>query len=585
LEKIYTYFNNPGKVYNCPSKNFKGETIKIHLFYDLSYLTLSSYYAVILRNLPQNTNNEDVKHYCHNRTSGVINALYPKKIENSYCSVVTFKELDDAEKLCIHIKNEQTDPKKERKIKANLHPKCCRIRRKAEKSHFAKILYKKDKIKFSEKVKKSEMSISKSVPFTKIFAPKESEKKVEVKKEDSKLPENKTVLERSLEISSLHTLLKLQEVKNESSENKVVNTGNISDSKTKTSGMQNLTNLLLLVTKKNQSDNKESMDTSVSENLSNTPSLLTQTTNISGQLNISSIKEDSINKPQCGQVSQLPSQENNGLILSQNQSEEMMHVDPPILTEKEVIYYTYNFKDEQYFKTPKEDKRNKKEEQSIYTKNYVKNDRKYKESNAYSKNHYNIAQHESHRTNYSSHYNSYNDRRYSNKEHYFGPKNYDKKHNSNHVNLNLTNIISHTQGNMKNIVPKGNELTYDKLPLSAVIKPPDEDKLPPLPEIEQNKKEDKIEPGQILSEEEKVKRRSSISSNSSFVKFRGGFERKKRSPKKEKRDLKFLEKHSDKNYDKQEKDRRNRRYSRSRSRSKSFRSRSRSYSRDKSTFL
>ena len=56
-------------------------------------------------------------------------------IKNSYCAMVVLNDLDEAEKLCKSLNKKEIG--KNRRIKVHLHPRCCKIRKNPEKSHFA----------------------------------------------------------------------------------------------------------------------------------------------------------------------------------------------------------------------------------------------------------------------------------------------------------------------------------------------------------------------------------------------------------------------------------------------------------------
>ena len=165
IEKIQNFFNHPYKKKSNPTKNSSGEVIEVLLAYELIELTLSNYFAVILRNLPHNCSQEEVKSFCDGRVTGVLYALHPQKIKNSVCSVVVFRDLDDAENLCISLKKDQS---KNKKIKVHVHPRSCKIRKHPDKSHFSKMLVRKEKIKFSRLMTSSSEMIAKSTSFVKV---------------------------------------------------------------------------------------------------------------------------------------------------------------------------------------------------------------------------------------------------------------------------------------------------------------------------------------------------------------------------------------------------------------------------------
>ncbi len=164
-ERLFKYLDSPNKKKLAPTKNSKGGLIEIYIAYDLLDLTLSHWYGVVLRNLPNNCTQANVKSFCENHVNGVLYVLYPMKIKTSYSSIAILKDLDDAEKLCVAVNNKEVV--KNKRIKAHIHPKCCRIRRSTEKSHFFKFFV-NSKLVFNKSVRESLSLVNMHNPLTKL---------------------------------------------------------------------------------------------------------------------------------------------------------------------------------------------------------------------------------------------------------------------------------------------------------------------------------------------------------------------------------------------------------------------------------
>lgn len=126
--------------------------------YDLTDYKESLWYGVVLRNLDENCNKDRLKEFCQIITSGVLYTTTPEKVMNSICSIVVTYDLDDAEKICVFINNQK------KKLKANIHPNSCKLRRFPEKSHFSSILAKNNEDNCTDQVDREDiMSIRKSI--------------------------------------------------------------------------------------------------------------------------------------------------------------------------------------------------------------------------------------------------------------------------------------------------------------------------------------------------------------------------------------------------------------------------------------
>jgi len=160
----------------APTKNSKGGLIDVYITYDLLDLTLCNWYGVVLRNLPNNCTQANVKSFCENHVNGVLYVLYPMKIKTSYTSIAILKDLDDAEKLCVAVNNKEVV--KNKRIKAHIHPRCCRIRRNSEKSHFHKFFV-NSRLVFNNAAKESLTLVNLHIPMTKLKSLQNHSAKIE----------------------------------------------------------------------------------------------------------------------------------------------------------------------------------------------------------------------------------------------------------------------------------------------------------------------------------------------------------------------------------------------------------------------
>jgi hypothetical protein len=101
-ENVYSFFNHPQKLANCPTKNSNDELITFSYCYDLTDLKDSKWYAVVLRNLDTYCEVEKIITFCQSfiGESSVFYALEPQSLYDSTCSIVIVDDLDSAEKLC-----------------------------------------------------------------------------------------------------------------------------------------------------------------------------------------------------------------------------------------------------------------------------------------------------------------------------------------------------------------------------------------------------------------------------------------------------------------------------------------------------
>jgi hypothetical protein len=214
-------------------------------------LTLSRYYAVILRNLPQNCSQEEVKNFCESRVAGVLYALQPIKIKNSVCSIVVFRDLDDAENLCIALKKDHSS--KNKKMKVHVDPRSSKIRRNNEKSHFSKILAKKGQVKFSEIMTQSTEMIARSVSFLKVFNKLYEKKGKEGFKENEEKKSHEGLKE---DVKSPRTELKIKDASKSQSEIKTINICTNSQKDIRISQFSS-SNLLVLLQSKSEHKTEE----------------------------------------------------------------------------------------------------------------------------------------------------------------------------------------------------------------------------------------------------------------------------------------------------------------------------------------
>jgi hypothetical protein len=196
-ERIYNYFNHPYKKKHSPTKNQHGEEISVYYAYDLLELTNSAWYAVILRNIPATATIDNIKQFCSAHTTAVQYIINPIQIKNSMCTLAILTDLDEAEKLCKALNKKELGKRKW--LKVNLHPKCCRVRKGIEKSHYSQYFKSKSGFVLPEHKAPAGLSIPKYIdnlysvtnsnkvkkpaPTTKTVEIKARAKTVEVKKE------------------------------------------------------------------------------------------------------------------------------------------------------------------------------------------------------------------------------------------------------------------------------------------------------------------------------------------------------------------------------------------------------------------
>jgi len=82
---------------------------------------------VILRNLPENF---ELKTKMDEHELIYESSLMPQRIRDSYCTIIKTSTLEESENICFKFK------KSFDKIKANLHPKCCKQHYNVENSIF-----------------------------------------------------------------------------------------------------------------------------------------------------------------------------------------------------------------------------------------------------------------------------------------------------------------------------------------------------------------------------------------------------------------------------------------------------------------
>ena len=185
-ESIATFFYHPIKQ-TVPTKNSQGEKLDIYLAFDLLEITMSNWYGVILRNLPQNCSDESIKQFCDSYVrDGVKYCIYPILIKEIYCSIIVMNDLEDAENLCIALNGVEVS--KGRKIKVNLHPQICKIRNNIEGSVFSSMFNKNGYI-FEENMLQSGKVIKSDIPLPKIY-PKNENKDKYYKKEEGEIKED-----------------------------------------------------------------------------------------------------------------------------------------------------------------------------------------------------------------------------------------------------------------------------------------------------------------------------------------------------------------------------------------------------------
>lgn len=141
-ELLHSYFNHQMKK-TQPTLNQKKIELKVFYAYNITDLKYHNWYGIIIRNLPSKVNTQQLKQYCANQFRTVEEVSYlskyikfvhpPVLIKKAFCSLVVLSTLDHAEKLCNELvkkilNNNNSNSNTERRMKACLHPKCCKSR-------------------------------------------------------------------------------------------------------------------------------------------------------------------------------------------------------------------------------------------------------------------------------------------------------------------------------------------------------------------------------------------------------------------------------------------------------------------------
>jgi hypothetical protein len=98
--KVNSFFNDPYKLENCPSRNSNKEIIEISYAYDLTDAPDSLWYAVVLRNLNFYCTDDMIKAYFSNFYTEILYVQKPLPFRNFLCTMIVFKDLDEAERIC-----------------------------------------------------------------------------------------------------------------------------------------------------------------------------------------------------------------------------------------------------------------------------------------------------------------------------------------------------------------------------------------------------------------------------------------------------------------------------------------------------
>lgn len=110
-EKVFSYFNDPFKLQNCPTKNSNGIDIGISYGYDICDLKDSKWFSVVFRNLPLYWSQDILDNLCRNYigADSIYYSLPMTNINDMVCSVVVISDLDSAEKLCIILNKKELE--------------------------------------------------------------------------------------------------------------------------------------------------------------------------------------------------------------------------------------------------------------------------------------------------------------------------------------------------------------------------------------------------------------------------------------------------------------------------------------------
>ena len=416
MEIIGNFFLNPiKKLY--PSYNSKKEKIEIYFAYDLLKLTKNHWYGVILRNLPPNCNDKSIYNFTEQKVkNGIKYCLNPIIIDNMYCALVVCKELEYAEKLCHDLNNTEINNKY---IKANLHPKICKIRSEYLYKNYEN--FSKEGYLFNINVEQSEKYLSFAKPFMEFFFPdylnsfnnnnKSKKKEKEIKntvdnnENNKKNKDNEKNIKREKDFILASSILDLFNQKSK----------NIEESKKNNN--QNLNEKSLI----NNNDNKQNISKDKPDENQNK---FSNENNIKNQTN-------SEHSPQINsdiiKTSEIKNNNENKNIIEDKKEKGLNQLNNTInneakegsiikYTQEEIKYYSYNMEDQKYYENL-EIQAQRKSNSQIRRNNYYKDEYKsfnksnyynrvYK-SQRYERNENNHSPHRQYNTSYKKHNRDY----------------------------------------------------------------------------------------------------------------------------------------------------------------------------------
>ena len=415
MEIIGNFFLNPiKKLY--PSFNSKKEKIEVYYAYNLLKLTKNHWYGVILRDLPPNCDDKSIYNFTEQKVkNGIRYCLNPVLIDNSYCTLVVCKELENAEKLCNDLNNSEI---KNKYIKAHLHPHICKIRNEdfyADYETFSKNGY-----LFNNDAEQSEECINFAKPFMEFFYPDylnrfNNNNKSKKKEEEKNLSPNNAnkekekILKRQKDLTLASSIFDLINKSKSKEDSKKTNNQNINEN-------------CIINNKKDQinqrKDNIIEINNDKLLNINNIKSTILTNQNSKINLDINPTNSKELNS---GNNTNFINKKNNNneSIIDKNKNEIVTYNNDKEInntikySQKEIDYYTYNMGDQKYYEEMQR-KNYSYKPRNIYKDNYKSFHKNNYFNNEYKNQRY---EHISYKTSYKNYHHFNKDREYYHHNH------------------------------------------------------------------------------------------------------------------------------------------------------------------------
>lgn len=168
ITRITDFFCHPIRSI-CPTLNSKGEKMLIYLSFDLLDITLSKWYAVVLRNLPKNVDKKEIKEFVINNNFNPKYCVEPMLIKSKVCTIVVMNELEEAENFCMKMNKYCLNNNSKFVLKVHLHPQTCKIRFQYSVSSPFYKMFNKNGYNFSEDILSGQEALKNSTNFEEIY--------------------------------------------------------------------------------------------------------------------------------------------------------------------------------------------------------------------------------------------------------------------------------------------------------------------------------------------------------------------------------------------------------------------------------